>query len=980
MYISADDPKYTELIGEYELLMRYATPVKKMERELVGRSHEIAQLMSVFNRPEISNVMLLAEAGTGKTAIVQGCMAKDQSRYYLEVNLSKMIADVSNPDEIASILKDMFDEATRASNKDEHELVMFMDEFHQIVHLSAAAVEAMKPILADSGTRGLHIVAATTYGEFREYISPNQPLVERFQRLNVVEPDKETCIEILDGMAQRYGIKGEIEPLLYGKIYEYTNRYIPANAQPRKSILLLDAMVGWYRSANRKLDERLLADVIFEQEGVNVSFRVDAATIKERLDRRVLAQQFATSVIEQRLQLCVADLNDHSKPQSTFLFTGSTGTGKLLSNETPVPVMPEDGKAFFKKHGDLRVGDYVFNRKGEPVKIIGVFPHTDVPMYRVTLSDGRQIEAGDNHLWAVYTAKQRSNIVAGKAPLDSWRVVSTKELFDSGVVRQYPGDTRRHLKYFIPANGAVQWDAKDLPVDPYVVGAFIGNGCLRQPALSLSSSDDEVVKAVAEHIGAVDYEQSDWSYTWLFYLPDELKDSRKPRKKYFSTKDIFGDVPELIGVKSCDRRVPDVYMTASVEQRMSLLQGLFDTDGTVHGTDGRCNVSYSTFSEGLAHDIVKLLFSVGLGGKVSCVERECEREDGTVRLMREYTVAVRCNAEDKASLFTLERKRMRAEKAVDVAQNKRMRVKRFDMVGIADIEFIGHEDAQCIYVDDEEHLYQAGDFVVTHNTEMSKQLANILFGNSSRSFIRLDCTEFANNDSLDRFRDTLTTQVWERPYSLIMLDEIEKAAPTVTRILLQVLDDGRLTDRNGRETSFINSYIVLTTNAGSEIYKSIAQYESSDTGSGEFVGRYESLIRHSLISTTGGNRFPPELLGRVDAIVPFQPLSENTMERIAKLHLYELKRKVMKDHHVELDFDKRVLPYIVADNLTTDSDAGGARAVISKIESEIACSVARFLNQHSRVVKIYVSVEGVMSVENKNQLTSNAYIKVEGKA
>lgn len=593
MYISADDPKYGELIGPYELLMRYATPVKKMERELVGRSHEMAQLMSVFNRPEISNVMLLAEAGTGKTAIVQGCMAQDKARYYLEVNLSKMIADVNNPDEIASILKDMFDEATQASNKDKHELVMFMDEFHQIVHLSAAAVEAMKPILADSGTRGLHIVAATTYGEFREYISPNQPLVERFQRLNVVEPDKETCIEILDGMAQRYDVKGEIDPLLYGKIYEYTNRYIPANAQPRKSILLLDAMVGWYRSANRKLDERLLADVIFEQEGVNVSFRVDAATIKERLDKRVLAQQFATSVIEQRLQLCVADLNDHSKPQSTFLFTGSTGTGK---------------------------------------------------------------------------------------------------------------------------------------------------------------------------------------------------------------------------------------------------------------------------------------------------------------------------------------------------------------------------------------------------TEMSKQLANILFGNSSRSFIRLDCTEFANNDSLDRFRDTLTTQVWERPYSLIMLDEIEKAAPTVTRILLQVLDDGRLTDRNGRETSFINSYIVLTTNAGSEIYKSIAQYESSDTGSGEFVGRYESLIRHSLISTTGGNRFPPELLGRVDAIVPFQPLSEKTMERIAKLHLYELKRKVLKDHHVELDFDKRVLPYIVADNLTTDSDAGGARAVISKIESEIACAVARFLNQHSRVVKIYVSVEGVMSVENKNQLTSNAYIKVEGKA
>ncbi|MDQ9815553.1 hypothetical protein RFZ01_14305, partial [Acinetobacter pittii] len=68
----------------------------------------------------------------------------------------------------------------------------------------------------------------------------------------------------------------------------------------------------------------------------------------------------------------------------------------------------------------------------------------------------------------------------------------------------------------------------------------------------------------------------------------------------------------------------------------------------------------------------------------------------------------------------------------------------------------------------------------------------------------------------------------------------------------------------------------MTTNAGSEVYKDIAQYNASDTGDGKFFFKYEGLIRKSISGTTGDNRFPPELLGRIDCIVPFQPLSENT--------------------------------------------------------------------------------------------------------
>ena len=579
-----------ELAKEFECLDLYTAPVKKAEREIVGRENEIRTLYAALMRPELCNVILLAEAGAGKTALVQGTMIRDKNRQYLEVDLARMIADIEDANRMAARIKKLFDETAEYVKKTNTEVVLFIDEFHQIVQLSAAAVEALKPALADSGTRGIRVIAATTYTEFRKYISSNQPLVERLQRINLAEPDKDTTVKILKGMAERYGVANQFyNDDLFELIYEYTNRYVPANAQPRKSILLLDTMVGWYRSEGRKIDKKLLADVIYITEGVNVSFRVDATTIKARLDERVFAQELATSIIEERLQICVADLNDKTKPMSSFLFTGSTGVGK---------------------------------------------------------------------------------------------------------------------------------------------------------------------------------------------------------------------------------------------------------------------------------------------------------------------------------------------------------------------------------------------------TELTKQLCHILL-NDDRALIRFDMTEYANNDSLDRFRQELTARVWERPYSIVLFDEVEKACAPVTRILLQVLDDGRLIDVNNRVVSFINTYIILTTNAGSEIYENIGHYNVDDSGSGSQMKKYNKLIRTSISETTGDNRFPPELLGRIDAIIPFQPLSEATMKKICIAKLGELKREVEKKHNVVLNYDNRIVRYLIEENMDTSSKSGGARAVVSKLEKEVTTAVARFINANPNVTSIVAVVEGDMAIDNKNQLESDAYVTVK---
>ena len=87
-------------------------------------------------------------------------------------------------------------------------------------------------------------------------------------------------------------------------------------------------MVGWHRFDGLPMDKKLLTDVIEQSEGVHIDIHIDAHEVKEYLDSKVFAQKFATSSIEQRLNICAADLNDKTKPLSTMLFTGSSGTGK----------------------------------------------------------------------------------------------------------------------------------------------------------------------------------------------------------------------------------------------------------------------------------------------------------------------------------------------------------------------------------------------------------------------------------------------------------------------------------------------------------------------------------------------------------------------------------------------------------------------------------------------------------------------------
>lgn len=962
------DPQLTE---RYPLLANLSHPLKPAEREIVGRDHEKTQLLASLSRPELCNALLLAEAGTGKTSLVQATMRADPDRLYLEVDPARMISAAGSAESMAAMLKGFFDEAELFVAQGGRELVLFIDEFHQIVQLSNAAAEAIKPVLAASGTRGIRLIAATTYDEFHRHISPNQPLVERLQRINLTPPDQETTVKILQGMTTQHGVADQFyDDHLFRMIYEYTQRYMPASVQPRKSILVMDSMIGWHRLTGRAIDRDLLSEVLQESLGVNIAFRVDGARIKQQLDATVFSQDLATRAVARRLQLSVADLNDKSRPEASLLFTGSTGVGKMITDSTRVPVFTWDGSVAWKRHGDLVAGDRVFTRRGTPTEVLGVFPNKAMDIYRVTLWDGRTLDVGGSHLWTVYTATQRSNMHAGKDVRPA--VLSTEEILERGVVRTYPGDSREYTKFFVPANKPVEWAEQDLEVDPYVLGVLIGNGCLTQPQLTLSSGEedaDHTVWMVGEWLGSAPKQTSARNYSWVFPVGVGMTEGRD---SLFQTKDVLASVPELIGAYSSQRRIPERHKHGSVKQRWELVRGLFDTDGTIDGSRHRVAVSYSTSSWGLAEDLRDVLFSLGVASSLRTSTRT--REGG--RVLVEHEVHVKVGNEAKALFFSLPRKRQIAEAGVHAASG-RTRVKKFDMVGIASIEKLpDQQTASCIYVDDEEHLYQAGQFVVTHNTELTKQLARLLFGDDQRHLIRFDMTEYAEDSSLARFRSELTKKVWDLSHAVLLFDEVEKASAMVTRVLLQVLDDGRLSDDNNREVSFLNTYIVLTTNAGSEIYKTIARYAQDDTGSGKQLQEYQKLIRRSISSTSGDNRFPPELLGRIDAIVPFQPLSRETQKKIVRDKLRAMVRDVLVKHNVRVTVDTKVLQYLIEDKGDTDSDAGGARMAVAKMTDEVTTAVATFINEHPAERQIRIDVRGDLVSDDKNLLTSAAHVEV----
>ena len=248
-------------------------------------------------------------------------------------------------------------------------------------------------------------------------------------------------------------------------------------------------------------------------------------------------------------------------------------------------------------------------------------------------------------------------------------------------------------------------------------------------------------------------------------------------------------------------------------------------------------------------------------------------------------------------------------------------------------------------------------------TELVKVLSEQLFS-TPETMIRLDMSEFMEKHSVSRLigappgyvgydeAGQLTEKVRRKPYSVILLDEIEKAHPDVLNILLQIFDDGRVTDAQGRVVNFENTIIVMTSNAGSDKQGSAVGFAKSETD----ISKEKALKALSEF-------LRPEFLARIDEIVVFTPLSEESLVRISALMLDELK-SVMYEKNIEMTYDNSVCKYLAKSSSGAKS---GARDLRNRIRKNIEDKIVDIIidNCDKTITKIDVKYQNEFIITHK---------------
>ena len=225
-------------------------------------------------------------------------------------------------------------------------------------------------------------------------------------------------------------------------------------------------------------------------------------------------------------------------------------------------------------------------------------------------------------------------------------------------------------------------------------------------------------------------------------------------------------------------------------------------------------------------------------------------------------------------------------------------------------------------------------------TELVKQLADDLF-NAPESLIRLDMSEFMEKHSVSRIVGSppgyvgydeagqLTEKIRRKPYSVVLFDEIEKAHPDVLNVLLQILDDGQITDAHGRKVNFENTVIVMTSNAGSD---------TKSAGAVGFGGSADDQGRERIMKALQ-DFLRPEFLNRVDEIVCFNHLTKENFAGIARIMLDELKAS-LGDKGYTLRYDEALVDYLVEKSYSLTYGARNLRRLIQKeLEDPMAARI-----------------------------------------
>lgn len=394
-------------------------------------------------------------------------------------------------------------------------------------------------------------------------------------------------------------------------------------------------------------------------------------------------------------------------PAQLLIFGGKRGG--------PLPVDTRVVTPFgYRRIGDMKAGDIISSTDGGMQRVVYRQDHGKLPCYKLKFIDGSEIMASYDHLWNVrktcYISKKRH--LREQNLEDDYRVWTTQMIIE--YLDRLKQKNIKTSKLVIPVCEPVQFTIgrKVRGVDPYILGVLLGDGCITDSFIKhnnvmFTTADDEIVQAFRD----------------AGYKDVHLRTENKPIDYIFKSKKLVDVLKKLkiAGHKAYTKFVPRTYLFGSIEERLAVLQGLMDTDGTI---DSRGHCSFTTVSEQLALDVKFIVNSLGGLATISKGESYYTTNGNRHKASDIYTLYIRIK--DSASIFRLSRKKEKARPynggVSEIARH------------IVDYEYVGEKEVCCIAVDNKNSLFMAEDFIVTHNSKSYSLLMEALEDIQDRNF------------------------------------------------------------------------------------------------------------------------------------------------------------------------------------------------------------------------------------------------------
>lgn len=452
-------------------------------------------------------------------------------------------------------------------------------------------------------------------------------------------------------------------------------------------------------------------------------------------------RMYPVKFVEKILGIELLDYQKYAFMQSwttkNVLWCMSRNAGKLLPLNTRIPT-PSGDKTMY----DIKIGDIIFDRFGEPTKVLSV---SDIDLnpdsYEIEFEDGEIIKACADHQWLVYDRNVREC-----CDRNNYIVLQTKDMFGKTEIKRNDGN--KEYRFRVPLTEPLQYEKKDFKLHPYILGLWLGDGSSHNTCISCDINDIKDTKENIEKCG---------HGTDIYYNKNRTPHIRIDKNTgtvMNHNNHMLYSLRELNLIKN--KHIPEEYFYGSVEQRLDLLCGLMDSDGTVDKI-GRCEFSQKDYN--LIKQVSKLLDTLGIKNNIKSRISTCNGKN-----FNSYRINFR--TDKTVACFKLKRKLDRlVEKSNDVVRRK----------AIISIKHTSSTAMKCITVDNKEGTYLFGEKnTVTHNTFLtvpfimckSMLIPNfntfILAGTASQSqnlFLKIEKTAKKEIESLTGLTDVFVNEV-----------------------------------------------------------------------------------------------------------------------------------------------------------------------------------------------------------------------------